>query len=342
MQITLDEIARLVNGTVEGDAKTVITGVAGIKDAGPGDITFLANPKYLPLLSASKASAVIVSHDAPSGGPNLVRTDHPYLAFTRVLKLFAVELPTPKGIHPSSIVGQNVLFGEGVAIHAGSVVEDYCKIGARSLIYAGVCIGSGAEIGQNCVIYPRVVVCNNARIGNGVMIHIGAVVGSQIETARYNGGSSQPVIIEDDVEIGANVTIDAARTGSTTIGKGTKIDNLVHIGSDAVIGRNCIIVSHASVGAGCTIGDGVTIAGQASVFDGMTVGDGAIIAARAGVNHNIEPGQVVSGFPAVDHEKWLRMCASLNRLPLLVREFREFERRMRREEETGDAKTEDR
>jgi UDP-3-O-[3-hydroxymyristoyl] glucosamine N-acyltransferase len=340
MQITLGEIARLVGGTLEGDPDALITGVAGIKDAGPGDITFLANPKYLPLLPASKASAVIVDHDAPGGGPSLIRTDHPYLAFTRVLKLFAVELPTPKGIHPTSILGHDVFLGENVAIHAGSVVEDRCKIGAGSMLYAGVCVGSGAEIGKNCIIYPRVVICSDACIGNDVIIHIGAVVGSQAEEMRFNGGSNRPVIIEDDVEVGANVTIDAARDGATTIGKGTKIDNLVHIGSDAIIGRNCIIVSHASVGARCRIGDGVTIAGQASVLDGVTVGEGAIVAARAGVDRDIEPGQVVSGFPVVDHEKWLRMCASLNRLPSLVREFRDLEKRVREEKGPGDAKAE--
>ncbi len=346
MQKSLAEIAQFVTGVVEGDESVVITGVAGIKDAGPGDITFLANPKYLPLLPTTRASAVIVGPDAPACDRNLVRTEHPYLAFTQVLKLFAVQLPVPKGIHPASIIGQDVSLGEDVGLHAGVVLDDGCKVGARSVLYPGVCVGRGSEIGADCTIYSRVVISENAFIGNNVIIHIGAIVGGQpqsdlIPADGADAISGKTMIVEDDVEIGANVTIDGSHTGATVIGQGTKIDNLVHIGSGATVGRNCIIVSHARVGARCRVGDGVTIAGQASIFDGVAVGEGTIVAARAGVTEDVAANQIVSGFPASNHEKWLRIYASMNRLPAMVRDIRDFQKRLGRMEGLKNAETED-
>jgi len=345
MRKTLGEIAKLVNGTVVGDARAVITGVSGIKEAEPGDITFLANPKYVPLLATTRASAVIVGHDAPECDNNLIRTEQPYLAFTKVLKLFAVQLPPPKGIHPTSIIGLDVSLGKDVALHAGVVLEDGCTIGARSVLYPGVCVGQGARIGADCTIYPRVVISKNVSIGSKVLIHMGAVIGAQSQPANLldNGNdesTEKTVIIGDDVEIGANVTIDGSEVSPTIIGSGTKIDNLVYIGGAAVLDSNCIIVSHASVGSGCKIGKGVIVAGQASILDGITVGDGAIIAARAGVVEDVGASQVVSGFPASSHEKWLRIYASMKRLPTMARDIRELEKRLRRVEELKDAKTE--
>lgn len=346
MQKSLAEIAQFVTGVVEGDGTVVITGVAGIKDAGPGDITFLANPKYLPMLPTTRASAIIVGPDAPVSDRNLVRTEHPYLAFTQVLKLFAVQLPTPKGIHPTSIIGRDVSLGEDVALHAGVVLEDGCKVGARSVLYPGVCVGRGSEIGADCTIYPRVVISENALIGDKVIIHIGAVIGGQPRPGRAPGGekeerSGKAVVVGDDVEIGANVTIDGSDGGTTLVGQGTKIDNLVHIGSSATVGSNCIIVSHARVGAGCRVGDGVTIAGQASIFDGVAVGEGTIVAARAGVTEDVGANQMVSGFPASNHDKWLRIYASIKKLPTMVRDIRDFERRLGKIEELKNAEPED-
>lgn len=344
MQKSLDEIAGLVGGAVEGDGSVVITGVAGIKDAAQGQITFVANPKYLPMLEMTEASAVIVGPDVPACDKNLIRTDNPYLTFTEVLKLFAIEPPsTPKGIHPSSTIGARVFFGMDVTLRAGVVIEDDCKIGDRSVLYPGVFVGSGTEIGADCIIYPRVIVSRNTLMGDKVIVHSGAVIGSLPRGKHdyFAGGSEEAlecrVIIEDEVEIGASVTIDSARSGATIIGKGTKIDNLVHVGADSAVGRNCIIVSQASVGAKCKIGDGVTMAGQAGVMDGLSVGDGTIIAARAGVTENIDPNQIVSGFPAFSHEKWLRVCGSLKRLPTVVKDVREFKKRFDEMENSVDA-----
>ncbi|UCD56679.1 MAG: UDP-3-O-(3-hydroxymyristoyl)glucosamine N-acyltransferase [Candidatus Hydrogenedentota bacterium] len=338
MQKNLVEIAELVNGIVEGDETTVITGVAGIKDAEPGQITFISNPKYLPLLPTTRASAVIVGHNAPVCEKNLIRTEHPYLAFTQVLKLFAIQVPVPEGIHPTSIIGRNVCLGEDVALHAGVVLEDSCKIGARSVLYPGVCVGCGAEIGVECTIYPRVVISENVSVGDRVIVHSGAVIGVQphperASTVGARETSGGTVIIEDDVEIGANVTIDGPRIGATIIGRGTKIDNLVHIGSDAAVGCNCIIVSHVSVGSGCRVGEGVTIAGQAGILDGVSVGDGTTIAAKTGVTEDVGANQLISGLPAIKHEKWLRICASTKRLPTIVRDVRDFKKRLEQMEE---------
>jgi UDP-3-O-[3-hydroxymyristoyl] glucosamine N-acyltransferase len=333
MQKTIGEIAEIVSGIVEGDETVVITGVAGIKDAGPGDVTFLANPKYLPLLPSTRASAIIVDRNVANCEKNLIRTEHPYLAFTQVLKLFAVQTRPPKGIHPTAIIGKNVFLGDEISVHAGVVLEDGCKIGARSVLYPAVCVGSGVEIGADCIVYPRVVISRNVLVGDKVIIHSGAVIGGQprpepMQAEGIGGFLEGTVVIEDDVEIGANVTINRSSAGTTVVGCGTKIDNLVHIGSDAAVGCNCIIISHVTVGSGCTIGDGVTIAGQAGILDGVTVGDGTIIAARAGVEEDVGPNRIVSGLPASNHEKWLRIYASMKRLPTIVRDIRDFKKRL--------------
>jgi UDP-3-O-[3-hydroxymyristoyl] glucosamine N-acyltransferase len=346
MRKSLREIAELVNGVVEGNESAVIKGIAGIKEAGPGEITFVANSKYLPLLPLTSASAVIVGKEAPACATNLIRTEHPYLAFTQVLKLFAPEPPTPKGIHPASIVGRDVDLGEDVALHASVVVEDGCRIGDKSVLYPSVFVGRGAQIGADCTIYPRVVIAQNVLVGNNVIIHSGAVIGGRPrpEGSAADGALEQAptgtVIIEDDVEIGAGVTIDSAREGATIVGRGTKIDNLVHIGSDSAVGCNCIIVSQASVGSGCKMGDGVTLAGQAGILDGVTVGEGTIIAARAGVTEDTGENQVISGFPAVSHEKWLRTMVSIKRLPTMVRDIREFKKRLDTMDQSNDAEPE--
>jgi UDP-3-O-[3-hydroxymyristoyl] glucosamine N-acyltransferase len=333
MSKSLREIAEIVNGIVEGDESVKINGVCGIKDAEPGQITFLANPKYLPMLSTTSASAVIVAHDAPACDKNLIRTEHPYLAFTQVLKLFAVAPPKPSGIHPGAIIGRNVSLGEDVALHAGVILEDDSAVGNRSVLYPGVFVGKGARVGADCVIYPRVVIFDNALVGSRVIIHSGAVIASRPrpQAADQTGDDNQAdgtAIVEDDVEIGAGVTIDCAREGATIIGQGTKIDNLVHIGADSAVGCNCIIVAQATIGSRCKLGDGVTMAGQAGIVDGVTIGQGAILTAKAGVIEDVDENQIVSGFPACSHEKWLRIVASINRLPTMVKDIREFKKRL--------------
>lgn len=345
MQKSVREIAQIIGGTVEGNENTVITGVAGIKDAKAGDITFLANPKYLPLLASTQASAVIVGPEAPPCKSNVIRTEHPYIAFTRILELFTVQPPPPKGIHPTAIIGENVSLGEDVALHAGVYLEEGCSIGSRSVLYSGVCVEAGSTIGSGCVIYPRVVISREISIGANVIIHMGAVIGGLSPDQlmlRSNGESAgKAVVIGDDVEIGANVAVESSFSGRPTIiGSGTKIDNLVHIGAGATVGENCLIVSHSSIGAGCVVGNSVTIAGQASVFDGVTVGDGTVVAARTGVNENIGPNEIVSGFPPISHEKWLRVQVSMKRLPELIKDLRTLEKRVRQMEESKDAETE--
>ena len=190
------------------------------------------------------------------------------------------------------------------------------------------------------MIYPRVAIFHDVTIGNNVIIHSGVVIGSRprpqyMQTLGTIGETYLgTVIIEDDVEIGASVTIVAARTGATIIGRGTKIDNLVHIGSDSAVGSNCIIVSQAGIGSKCNIGNGVTIAGQAGILDGITVGEGTIVAARAGVTEDLGVNQIISGFPAMSHEKWLRIYASIKRLPTIVKDVREFKKRLAESEKS--------
>ena len=347
MRKSLGEIAEAVGGTVEGDESLMIEGVSGIKDAGPGQLTFLANPKYLSMLATTRASGIIVGLDTPGCEKNLIRTEHPYLAFTKALKLYSVEPPKPSGIHPGAVIGKDIALGEDVALHAGVVLEDNCRIGDHSILYPGVFVGQGAEVGSDCTIYPRVVIFHDVIVGSNAIIHSGAVIGSRFRPGPASEFETEDkettgiVIIEDDVEIGAGVTIDCAREGATIIGRGTKIDNLVHVGSDSAIGSNCIIVSQATIGSRCKMGDGVTMAGQAGMVDGVKVGDGAIIAARAGLIEDVGEEQVVSGFPAFSHEKWLRTIASTKRLPTLVRDVREFKKRLSTMKDANDGKPED-
>lgn len=328
MQKTLKEIARLIGGEVVGDESIVITGVAGIKEAREGDITFLANPKYSPLLDKTRASAVVTSPEVEKTTRPIIRTENPSLAFTKIISSFApCEVNHPKGIHPTAIMGKDVSLGEGVAIGPYAVIEDNVSIGDKAIIYAGCFIGHHAKIGSNTLIYPNVSIRERVTIGSRVIIHSGTVVGSDgfgfvsIKGKHHKIPQVGTVEIGDDVEIGANVTIDRARFDKTVIGRGTKIDNLVQIAHNVVIGEDSIIVAQAGISGSTTIGKGVTLAGQAGLVGHITIGDGAIVAAQAGVTKSVPADTTVSGYPAKEHETAKRINACIQNLPRLYKEI---------------------
>jgi UDP-3-O-[3-hydroxymyristoyl] glucosamine N-acyltransferase len=324
MRKTLKEIAEFLGGEVVGDEDIVITGVSGIKEARQGDITFLANPKYLPLLDTTLASAIITSRGIKTADKPIIRTENPSLAFAKMVSLVEPQdINHPKGIHPTAIIGKNVALGKNVAVGPYAVIEDNVSLGDNTIIYAGCYIGYNTEIGKDTLIYPNVSVRERVVIGQRVIIHSGTVIGSDgfgfatLEGRHQKIPQIGSVVVGDDVEIGANVTIDRARFDKTVIGKGTKIDNLVQIAHNVIIGENSIIVAQAGISGSTVIGKGVTLAGQAGLVGHITVGDGAIVAAQAGVTKSVPANTLVSGYPAKPHNIAKRVNACIQNLPKL-------------------------
>jgi len=336
MQFALSRIAELVGGKVEGDLSSLITGVAGIREAGPGDLTFLANRKYRGLLESTHATAVIVAegYDGQASCA-LIRVKSPDLAFARVIELFAPPPEEfPRSVDALAVVGQDVHLGENVSVQALTVIADGVHIGDNTTIYSNIYIGSHSRIGRDCLIYPNVVIRERVTLGDRVIIHAGAVVGSDgfgfvaVDGVHHKIPQIGTVEIGDDVEIGANVTIDRARFDKTVIGAGTKIDNLVQIAHNVVIGENTIIVAQVAVAGSTTVGDNVTIGGQSALDGHIHIGDNVAVAAKSGVTKDIPSNTYISGFPAQSHDKDLKDQARLRRLPDLQRRVKELEERI--------------
>jgi UDP-3-O-[3-hydroxymyristoyl] glucosamine N-acyltransferase len=330
MDVTLDELARLVGGKVAGDGSTVIRGVNGLREAGAGDISFLANTKYAPLLASTKASAVIVAEGTSCPIPALV-VRNPDLAFSQVVARLCPPDPRPApGVHPSAVVSPRAILGQDVTIGAGSVVEDGAAIGDRSILYPQVYIGRGARIGADALIYPQVVVRERCEVGARVILHSGTVLGSDGFGYATDKGVHHKipqvgiVVVEDDVEIGANVAVDRARFGRTVIGAGTKIDNLVQIGHNVVLGRGCLLVSQAGIAGSTRLGDYVVLAGQAGLIGHLDIADQAIITAQTGVTKDVPKGGVMSGSPASDRRTHLKELAALSKLPEALHDIRKL------------------
>lgn len=331
MQKKLREIAQYLNGKVQGDENIVIRGISGIKEAQEGDITFVANIKYFSLMESTKASAIIAPCNVGASSKNLVLVDNPSLAFAKIASFVLGEQEHQiKGIHPTAIIAKDAKIGKNVAIGAYTVVEGKAVIGDHTVIYSGCFIGHETSIGLHALIYPNVTIRERVTIGDRAIIHSGTVIGSdgfgfaQVEGVHHKIPQVGTVIIEDDVEIGANVTIDRARFDKTFIGQGTKIDNLVQIAHNVVIGRNCLIVSQAGISGSVEIKDGAILAGQAGIAGHLTIGEGAVVAAQAGVTKSVPAKTFVSGYPAKPHDKAKRVNAALQRLPEYIKTIHEL------------------
>jgi len=329
---TVGELARHVEGAVVGNQDAVIVGVSSIEDAETGDIVFAENPRFLSEAQKSRASAIIAFLDATTPDKPLIRVDNPRYAFTKILKMFAPPLNAPKGIHPSAILGEGAKIGEDVSIGPHVVIGDRAQVGNRTILMAGTVIGDDCSVGEDCVLYPNVTVYPNCTLGNRVVLHAGVVVGADGFGYMRVGDQSikipqiGSVTIEDDVEVGANSTIDRAKTGTTLVGARTKIDNLVHIAHNVKIGPDCIIVAQVGIAGSCQIGRGAMLAGQAGIKDHVTIGEGAIIHAQAGVFGSIAAGAEVSGYPARPHRERLRMDAAVANLPEYLKRIRALEK----------------
>ena len=326
MRMTLEEVARAVDGEVIGDKNIVVTGICGIKEAKEGDLTFVANNKYAPLIKNTNASAIITSKDIKKANKPIIRTENPSLAFSKMISMMAPnEVAHPLGIDSRSAIGRNVKLGKDVAIQPYVVIEDNAQIGDRSILYAGTYIGANTKIGNDCLIYPRVTIRERVVIGSRVTIHSGTVIGSDgfgfaaVCGVHHKIPQIGIVVIEDDVSIGANVTIDRARFEKTVIGKGTKIDNLVQIAHNVEIGENSIIVAQSGISGSTVVGKNVIMAGQSGVVGHITIGDNSIIAAKSGVAKSLPAGSKVFGYPARPIQKTKRINACLTRLPDLFK-----------------------
>ncbi|MBD3307388.1 UDP-3-O-(3-hydroxymyristoyl)glucosamine N-acyltransferase, partial [candidate division KSB3 bacterium] len=322
-------------GTVIGAPQTVISSVAGIEDAQPGQITFLANPKYHPKLEHTAASAVIVAPNVTAPNVTLLQVPNPYLAFAKILTLFAQKHHPPVGIHATCIRGTDVTLDDHCAIGAHVTIGNHVTIGARTILYPGVVIGDHVTIGADTLIYPNVSILQDVTIGNRVIIHSGAVIGSDgfgfaptEDHHYYKIPQIGKIQIDDDVEIGANVTIDRATIGTTHIHQGVKIDNLVQIAHNVEIGEHTVIVAQVGIAGSTKVGSHVTLAGQVGVAGHIQIGDHAIIGGQAGVTKSVPDKAVRSGTPAVDQHQWKKSQIALLKLPEALKTIHTLEQRL--------------
>jgi len=321
MQKSLKELAALLGGRVIGDENAVVSSLGTLDEATEGQITFLANPKYVGKVATTRATAVIVSPGAERYGRNVIEVKNPYLAFAKLLTLFHVKSIIPKGVMPGAFIGENVVLGDGITVYPGAYVGDGVKLGNRVVLYPGVALYEGVEIGDDVQLHANVSVREGCRIGNRVIIHSGAVIGSDGFGYAPDGKAYQKipqigiVVIEDDVEIGSCTTIDRAALGLTLVRRGTKIDNLVQIAHNCVIGENCIIVSQTGISGSTKLGEHVTIGGQVGIVGHLEIGDNVMIGAKSGVHNSIASGQIYSGVPAIPHKDWLKTATTVPKLP---------------------------
>jgi UDP-3-O-[3-hydroxymyristoyl] glucosamine N-acyltransferase len=326
---TLNEIAELVDGTLDGDGEREITMIAPLKAAGENDITYLESRKHLPSLAESKASCVIVDEEvAVPKDLAVIRVRQPGVAWAKVLTAFHPDRRSFQAVSPEAYIGVGVEIAEGVGIGPGAYIGDGASIGARSEIHPGATIGANAVVGEDCRLHSGVHVYHRCRIGDRVTIHSGAVIGADGYgyVQEKTGDEAQPVvhrkvpqvgivIIEDDVEIGANTTIDRATLDATVIGHGSKVDNLVMVGHNCRTGSHCLVIAQVGLAGTITLGNYVTIAGQAGLAGHIKIGDGAVIGAKSGVISDVEAGKVMIGSPALPGSLARRAYAQIENLP---------------------------
>jgi UDP-3-O-[3-hydroxymyristoyl] glucosamine N-acyltransferase len=336
--VKLRDIASFVKGEVIGPPKAddiEITGVSGIRSAQKGDITFLSAERYKKYLAGCKASCILIKEPIEGLQTTQLRVSNPHLAFAKLLGHFYIKPQTPLGISENAIVSDKASIGKDVSIFPFSYISDHVSIGNGTIIYPHVFAGHDTTIGEDCIIYPNVTLRENVRIGNRVIVHSGSVIGSDgfgyvFEEGKHHkipqvGG----VIIEDDVEIGSNVSVDRATTGNTIISAGTKIDNLVQIAHNVSIGRNSLIISQVGIAGSTEIGDYVTLAGQVGIADHVTIESGTMIGAQSGVMGNVAKG-IYTGTPVMPHREWLKTQAIIAKLPELYKKIRELEEKIKK------------
>ncbi len=326
----LSEIASRLEARLEnGSPDTEIKGVAGIEEAGEGQITFLANPKYAAAARSTAASAIIVSEDFPAASTAMLRSKNPYLAFARAIAFFYDPPRYQPGVHPTAVVHPSARIGSGAHLGPYVVIDEDVEIGANATLLAHVVIYRQAKIGDNFFAHAHAIVREHCRLGNSVTLQNGAIVGADgFGFAKDDAGAwhkivqSGPAVVEDRVEIQANACIDRASVGRTQIASGAKIDNLVQVGHGSSVGENTLLCAQVGLAGSTNVGKNVILAGQVGVAGHCKIGDGAIATAQSGIPNDVPAKAIVSGYPAIDNKLWLRCVAVFNRLPEIARALR--------------------
>jgi UDP-3-O-[3-hydroxymyristoyl] glucosamine N-acyltransferase len=334
----LAEVAQKLGCRLEGPAEIEIRGVAGIDYAQAGQITFLSNRRYFPLLHSTLASAVLVEEGIKMARyPDLpplaaLRTPNPYLAFAHAIELFYQPPRYESGIHPTAIIAKTARIGKGAHIGPYCYVDEDVEIGRNAMLHSFVTIYRGAKLGDDFCAHAHAVVREFCRIGDRVILQNGVVIGGdglgfakQKDGTWYKMAQSGPVVLEDDVEVQANACVDRATVGETRIGRGTKLDDLVLIGHASQVGSNTMLCGQVGLAGSTKVGSNCILAGQVGTAGHLTVGDGAVITAQSGVPNDVPPRSLYSGYPAVQNREWLKTMAALNRLPELQKRVREVE-----------------
>lgn len=345
---TLADLTERVGGELHGDGRVTIRGVNTLSAAGPDQITWISDAKFLSQLRQSRAGAVLLPRELiPRGSGDApipaVRVDQVDQALAHLLGLFAPPVPQPaSGIHPTAVVAETAGLGHDVAVGPHAVIEDGAEIGPGTRIYPGVHIGAETHIGRDCVLWNHAIVRERCHIGDRVILHPHVVIGSDgfgyyFADGRHNriphGGR---VVIHDDVEIGAGTTIDRSKVGETVVGPGTKIDNLVQVGHNAQIGAHCILIALSGIGGSAVLGNGVVLGGRVGLRDNITLGDGVIVSACSCVAHDVPAGKVLGGTPAYDHNKYLRAHTVIQKLPDMARQVKVLADRVQKLEAADD------
>lgn len=331
---TVAELAEYLGGVVRGDAMVTISGLAPLESAGPDKVTFLANPRYAAKVSETGAGAVLMAPGGEGYGRTIIETNNPYLGFAKLLTLFYTTPHPSLGVMAGAQIASGTALADGVSVYPGACIGAGVTIGARSVIHPGAVIYEGVTIGEDCVIHANVVIRERCRLGNRCIVQPGAVIGSDgfgyapDGRGYYRIPQIGIVVLEDDVELGANCTIDRAALEVTLIRRGTKLDNLVQIAHNCQIGEDCMIVSQVGISGSTKLGNHVTLAGQVGVAGHLTIGDNVMVGAQSGVPGSLPANAGYSGTPTMPHKEWLKAMAVMPRLPELKKGLSALEKRI--------------
>jgi UDP-3-O-[3-hydroxymyristoyl] glucosamine N-acyltransferase len=331
---TVTELADFLGGVVQGDGAKVISALGTLETAGPEALTFLANPRYAAKVAETSAGAVLMAPGGERYGRTAIEVANPYLGFAKLLSLFYTTPHEAVGVLPAAFVSETATIGEGASVYPGACIGRNASIGSRTVIYPGAVIYDNVTIGDDCTIHANAVVRERCRIGSRCIIQPGAVIGSDGFGYAPDGSSYYRipqigiVVLEDDVEIGANSCIDRAAVDVTRISRGTKLDNLVQIAHNCQIGEDCMIVSQVGISGSAKIGNHVTLAGQVGVAGHLTIGDNVLVGAQSGVPSSLPPNAAYSGSPTMPHKEWLKSAMVVPRLPELKKTVSSLEKRV--------------
>ncbi len=333
--VRLGDLAERLGGALSGDPELEISRVSGIREAVPGDLTLVSESRYLPFVASTRASAVLSAKPLADARPAVIVVDDPYQAFLDVAGWFRPETPPPApGVDPTAVVGAGVRLGEAVSIGPCAVLGAGARVGDGAVVAAGVVVGQGAWVGPRSVLHANVTIGDLVRLGEAVVVHSGTVIGADGFGFRWDGEEHRKVpqlggvVVEDKVEIGANCAIDRGTVGDTRIGRGARLDNLVHVGHNVQVGANTLIIAQVGIGGSTRVGRDVTLAGQVGIVGHVEIGDGAQIGAQAGVIDSVEPGAKLWGYPAMPLGQSKRVYASIKRTPELIKRLKEVEEKV--------------